>query len=167
MFNKNDKLNFAIANVEDINGNNLDYSKKIPLDNPCIDIPDNAVKFGFFEYHQDSNTWDNPFNIYIGQKGLMEEVCKELIIKQKKSTINSNKIRFDNKRGLIVYYQDELGIVHIYDTINKNDVVVKNKEQVIQVIDFISEQIKSIGNHISQVRNLNLVSSSTKKIENK
>ncbi len=162
MFNKSDILNFVIANVEDYNGKNIEFTKKIPLDNPCIDIPDNAVKFRFYEYHQDNNTWDNPFNIYIGNKGAMEDVCKELVIKQKKSTLNSERVKFDNKRSMVVYFEDENGVVHIYDTINKTDVVVQNKEQLIQVIDFISDQIKMIGTHINHVRNLNLINNNFK-----
>ena len=80
MFSKNDILNFVIASAKDIEGNSVDFKQKLPVDNPCINIPENVVQIGFYEYHQDNNSWENPFNIFVGKKAIMQDLCKEIII---------------------------------------------------------------------------------------
>ena len=167
MFNKNDILNFAIANAKDKDGNHIDYQLRLPLEKPIINLPENAAQVGFFEYHQDNNTWDTPFNIFIGKKALMQDLCKEIIVKGKKSNLNSKVVKYDEPLAEVVYIEDASGILHIYNKVTRDDIIVESQEQLIQVIEFISDEIKQIGNHISHVRNLKLVGDNHKKIENR
>ena len=167
MFNKNDVLNFVVGNAKDIEGNHVDFQLRLPLEKPIVEFPENAAQVGFYEYHQDNNTWDNPFNIFIGKKALMQDLCKDIIVKGKKSSLNSKVVKYDEPFAEVVYLEDASGTIHIYNKVSGDDIIVETQEQLTQVIEFISDEIKQIGNHISHIRTLKLVGDSHKKIENK
>ena len=156
MFGINDKIGFVISGAKNIRGENVNLLVNIPTKVENILIPDEVAEVRFFEYHEDINEWESPFGIYIGKKSTLEKACKELVINNKPSKIDNKRVDFNNSRSIVVYKEEENGVVNIYNTITDFDKVVNNKEEMIETIKEISEHIYNINDEIKKVKTYNI-----------
>lgn len=149
MFGQNDKVTLTLINLRDIMGNVLPYSFKLPLES---DLPKNVAAMDVFEYQEGINNGAKKvFSIYVGEKMTL----KQLVLKA-------------NSFGVVVPENIELQpdslllVKNIMDRkvasaiISKNDIVVENREQLIMVVEEISDKFNDINKSLSMVRNLSI-----------
>ncbi len=148
MFSLDDKVNLAICNSMDLDGNILAFNLKLPIKKD-FKIPSNLVQTSVFEYnpgiHDEGKV---SFNIYIGEcKTLRDffgfdrnEVERDFEIKDRIGKIKS----IDDR---ICYYTLKNGLKVVYTLVNDNDIVVKNKEELKEVIISISDEFNNIRNN--------------------
>jgi len=145
MFGYNEKCNLCIVNALDLS---------LPIDND-FKIPKNVVQVSVFEYIDGINPGGySVFNIYIGEIKKLGEFI---------STVNYDPKSFGimerlDKRVLlednICYYTNKKNTKIIYTKVNEQDIVVKNLDEMKEVIINISEEFRNIKSSINNIKTL-------------
>lgn len=149
MFGQNDKVTLTLINLRDIMGNVLPYSFKLPLEG---DLPENVVAMDVFLYQEGINNGAKKvFSIYVGEKMTL----KELVLKAKSFEVvvsENNELQPDS----LLLVQNIMDRKVASAIINENDIVVENREQLIMVVEEISDKFNDINKSLSIVRNLSI-----------
>ena len=149
MFGQNDKVTLTLINLRDIMGNVLPYSFKLPLEG---DLPENVVAMDVFLYQEGINNGaKKAFSIYVGEKMTL----KELVFKAK----NFEVVVSENNElqpGSLLLVQNIMDRKVASAIINENDIVVENREQLIMVVEEISDKFNDINKSLSMIRNLSI-----------
>ncbi len=149
MFGQNDKVTLTLINLRDIMGNVLPYSFKLPLEG---DLPENVVAMDVFLYQEGINNGaKKAFSIYVGEKMTL----KELVFKTKSFEVvvsENNELQ----PGSLLLVQNIMDRKVASAIINENDIVVENREQLIMVVEEISDKFNDINKSLSIVRNLSI-----------
>ena len=149
MFGQNDKVTLTLINLRDIMGNVLPYSFKLPLEG---DLPENVVAMDVFLYQEGINIGTKKvFSIYVGEKITL----KELVFKAKsfEVVVSENSELQPDSLLLVQNIMDRKVASAI---ISKNDIVVENREQLIMVVEEISDKFNDINKSLSMIRNLSI-----------
>jgi len=150
MFGQNDKLTLTFINARDINGNILPFQVKLPLSNEYT-LPDNIVSLDVLEYHEGLvNGGSIVFSIYIGQITSINNLVNANAMSNVKITKNIEISSIDSP----VCIQTVQGKQIIFTAVNKQDIVVENKEKLIEVIEQLSDNIKTINNSVKKIHRL-------------
>ena len=149
MFGQNDKVTLTLINLRDIMGNVLPYFFKLPLEG---DLPKNVVAMDVFEYQEGINNGAKKvFSIYVGEKMTL----KQLVLKADSfEAVVPENIELQPDSLLLV--QNIMDRKVASAIINKNDIVVENREQLIMVVEEISDKFNDINKALSMVRNLSV-----------
>ena len=149
MFGQNDKVTLTLINLRDIMGNVLPYSFKLPLEG---DLPENVVAMDVFLYQEGINNGaKKAFSIYVGEKMTL----KELVFKTKSFEVvvsENNELQ----PGSLLLVQNIMDRKVASAIINENDIVVENREQLIMVVEEISDKFNDINKSLSMIRNLSI-----------
>lgn len=149
MFGQNDKVTLTLINLRDIMGNVLPYSFKLPLEG---DLPKNVAAMDVFEYQEGINNGAKKvFSIYVGEKMTL----KQLVLKAKSFEVvvpENNELQPDS----LLLVQNIMDRKVASAIISKNDIVVENREQLIMVVEEISDKFNDINKSLSMVRNLSV-----------
>ena len=149
MFGQNDKVTLTLINLRDIMGNVLPYSFKLPLEG---DLPENVVAMDVFLYQEGINNGaKKAFSIYVGEKMTL----KELVFKTKSFEVvvsENNELQ----PGSLLLVQNIMDRKVALAIINENDIVVENREQLIMVVEEISDKFNDINKSLSMIRNLSI-----------
>ena len=150
MFGENDKLTLTFINARDINGNILPFQVKLPLSNEYT-LPDNIASLDVFEYHEGLvNGGSIVFSIYIGQITSINNLVNANAMSNVKITKNIEISSIDSP----VCIQTVQGKQIIFATLNEQDIVVENKEKLIEVIEQLSDNFKAINNSVEKIHRL-------------
>ena len=150
MFGQNDKLTLTFINARDINGNILPFEVKLLLSNEYT-LPDNIASLDVFECHEGLvNGGSIVFSIYIGQITSINNLVNTNAISNVKIAKNIEISSVDSP----VCIQTVQGKQIIFATLNKQDIVVENKEKLIEVIEQLSDNFKSINNSVEKIHRL-------------
>ena len=150
MFGQNDKLTLTFINARDIDGNMLPFQVKLPLSNEYT-LPDNIASLDVFECHEGLvNGGSIVFSIYIGQITSINNLVNTNAISNVKIAKNIEISSVDSP----VCIQTVQGKQIIFATLNKQDIVVENKEKLIEVIEQLSDNFKSINNSVEKIHRL-------------
>lgn len=148
MFRVSDKIGLSIINARDIDGNILPFSLKLPL-NESFSIPDELVSVDVFENHEGLITGGNvAFKICIGRATTL----KELVSEHKK--IKTKKNLYISSIDDSICIQDGLEEQVIFATLFWQDIVVENKEQLVKVIEMLSDSFKVVDDSVTKIRTL-------------
>lgn len=149
MFKTNDKITLTIVNARDINDKVLPFSLKIPLEDMEYSIPEETVSVDVFEYQEGSvNQGFIAFHIYVGKISTINELIAEsngMEIKIK-SDLDISAIESD------VCYQNVEGQKYVFATLDEQDVVVQDHEQLRNIIGKLSDEYDSLFSLISKVK---------------
>ena len=151
MFGNNDKLSLALINARDINGNIIPFSLKLPLNSGEYILPKELASIDVFEYHDGLvNGGTIVFSVCIGEittiKNLSHEIEKNNVEIQKNIQIAS----IDSP----ICIQNISGKQIVFTTINEQDIVVENQEQLIFVIEQLSHNFNIINDSVKKIRML-------------
>lgn len=150
MFRQNDKLTLTFINARDIDGNMLPFQVKLPLNNEYT-LPDNIASLDVFEYHEGLvNGGSIVFSIYIGQITNINNLVNRNEMSNVKITKNIKISSIDSP----VCIQTIQGKQIIFATLNEQDIVVENKEKLKEVIEQLSDNIKTINNSVEKIHRL-------------
>lgn len=150
MFGKYDKVNLALINAKDVNGKILPFSSKLPLDGDCS-LPDGLISIDVAEYHEGSvNGGRIVFSVYVGEISTIYDTFA--------NDVNKNvKIRENVKPDSIetpVLIQNISGHQVVSAVIDEQDVVVADHEQMVAVIEQLSDHFNRINDSVVKIRTL-------------
>lgn len=154
MFRENDKLNLVLTNSYDINEKYIPYSIKLPLESEQLTLPENLVSIDLFEYQEGTANYGNiVYHIYIGEKTTFNNLIEE--ISSKTVTVKKG-LHIPSLDSEICYQetQDNTKEKTIFAVLNEQDVVVENKEQLIELIKSLSESFNCLQHHISNIKKI-------------
>lgn len=151
MFAYKEKLSLTITNIKDRYGRILPISIPLPLENENISLPKNISQLSIIEYHEGIEIYGHrAFNIYVGQTGIF----RDLLNKEQKIKINPNfNKEIKSSKELIVYQQID-NVLDIFATVQGNDIVVENVEELNTIIKKISKEFSIIKKSASKIRKL-------------
>lgn len=152
MFAVNDKIRLAVINVKDREGKILPINISMPFNIKKIAFPENISQLSIFEYHEGiENYGHNVFNIYVGHTGTFEQIINNKV----KIRINNNfNVEIKNCEDQLVYYEREDGVLDIFATVQENDIVVNNVEELSEIVKSISNELSAIKRSIAKIRKL-------------
>ena len=152
MFAYNEKINLTVMNVRDRYGKLLPINLSLPFNVKNLNFPENISQLSIIEYHEGIETYGHRvFNIYVGQTGTI----KEILDKKVKIKINNNlNEEIKSVKEQLVYYQKDDGNIHIFASLHGNDIVVKNVEELEEVLKIISKELSSIKRSVAKIRKL-------------
>lgn len=154
MFGINDQVSLAIINTVDINGNGLSFNLVFPIKHSYYHIPENIFKMSVMEYHHCHNDFGFlVFDIYVGNCDSFEFLFKEQV-SNNKIVIFRNKDNVPTFKDYVCYYYDSDGNAIIMNTLNENDIVVKNLDELREVFFEISESFKNLKKEVTNVKKL-------------
>lgn len=154
MFGINDQVSLAIINTVDINGNGLSFNLVFPIKHSYYHIPENIFKMSVMEYHHCHNDFGFlVFDIYIGNCDSFESLFMKQV-SNGKSVIFKNEESILNLNDNVCYYYDSDGNAVVMNTLNENDIVVKNLDELREVFFEISESFKSLKKEVTNVKKL-------------
>lgn len=152
MFAYNEKITLTVMNVRDRYGKLLPISISLPFNIKNLNFPENISQLSIIEYHEGIETYGHrAFNIYVGEVGTIEEIIKKDI----KIRINNNfHSEIKSCKEQLVYQQIEENMVYIFASVQGNDIVVKNVEELAEILKIISKEISSIKRSVAKIRKL-------------
>lgn len=148
MLANNDKFVISLVNFKDFDNHVIDYSCKLPKDIPN-DILDKVSRLDVFEYHEGNiNTGYIAFSIYVGNITTINNLVSN---KDNFKFVNINKsIDLDTP----VLYRKIDNTKLIVNILNANDVVVKDREELKNVLNLLSNEVLNINASVNNVRSL-------------
>lgn len=149
MFGNNDKLTLTLINARDINGNILPFQLKLPLGNDYT-LPEGISSLDVFEYHEGLINGGNiAFSIYIGEITTINN-----LVSSKLSNVKIAKnIEIPSVDSLLCF-QHLSGKQIIFATVNEQDIIVENKEKLMEVIEQLSDNFNIINNSLIKIKSL-------------
>ena len=152
MFAYNEKITLTVMNVRDRYGKLLPISISLPFNIKNLNFPENISQLSIIEYHEGIETYGHrAFNINVGEVGTIEEIIKKDI----KRRINNNfHSEIKSCKEQLVYQQIEENMVYIFASVQGNDIVVKNVEELAEILKIISKEISSIKRSVAKIRKL-------------
>lgn len=154
MFGSYDKITLSLVNAADIDGKLLPFSLTLPVDEE-VTIPSELASVDVFEYQEGFiSGGEIAFSIYVGEKSTIDEIV-------------------DMKDGIRMKLRDEIEIPSvdtpvcyqivdkskkIYATLEENDVVVKDHDELREAIAELSSNYRAFTaatQKIKQFRNTN------------
>ena len=151
MFGDNDKLILTLINAKNINGEIIPFQLSLPLTDSNYNIPQELVAVDVFEYHEGLINGGNiAFSIYIGETTNIDTLIK---------TDRISKLKIQNNLELesinsSVCIQNKSGTLIVFANIQENDIVVNNIEELISVIEFLSNNLRVIKNSVAKIKKL-------------
>lgn len=148
MFGVSDKINLSIINARDINGKILPISLKLPLNNN-YSLPEELASVDIFE-SQEGTVHEGHviFSVYVGKVSTI----KNIITEKKKLKILNNLDIYSIDAPICI--QNVLDEQILFAILNKQDIVVENKEQLIKVIELLSDSFKVVDDSVTKIRTL-------------
>lgn len=148
MLGKNDKITLELMNAKDIDGNIIPFQLKLPISNEYT-FPEGVASLDVFEYQEGLfNGGTIVFSIYIGK------------IESIKNLVGTNKISnvkiVENVKITSIYSpvctQNVLGKTVVFASLKDQDIVVGDKEELIEIIKELSNNFDIINNSIKKIR---------------
>ncbi len=158
MFGINDKMTITVINFIDDDYKKLAINYPLPLENEIIDIPDNVIKAGVFEYHE-GRLIDGSvvFNIYVGNKSTFRDLLNKFSDDKINTLFNMDICSIDQQICYIIKNEKPVVIAPLAN----NDIVVNNVEEFKAIIMSISNEVAVIKNGIARIRSLGCNSNNT------
>lgn len=148
MFGQNDKLTLTLTNSRDIDGNILPFNLKLPLSNQYT-LPEGIASLDVFEYHEGLVNGGNIiFSIYIGEITTINNLINTNEISDIKIAKNIEISSVDSPICTQTVSEKQI----IFAIVNEQDIVVANKEKLIEVIEQLSDNFNVINNSINKIR---------------
>ena len=151
MLGKSDRVNFVITNFKDVEGNICNSILKLPCEDE-LNIGDNIVEASLFEYQEGYLIGGfSPLRILIGNKISVSDLVKKI-----KNEHIDYKItgKLDYIRSNDVCYIKDGEKYLIYREVLDNDIVVNNKEEFINKIMEISNEVSKIDSGIKNIKKM-------------
>ena len=149
MLGLNDSVTFNLINIIDDEGVLINKFYKLPL-TEVLELPENISEISLFEGHQGKlNEGFISMKFYVGNRMKLNDVCKD-----------GNKINFIANNNFNSVHDDALvrisedGRFNIIRKLNPNDVVVPDVNSLIEVLYYVSEEVKTITNSVNRVKEL-------------
>lgn len=147
MFRQNDKLTLTLINARDIQGNILPFQLKLPLDNKYT-LPEGIASLDVFEYHEGLINGGNiVFSIYIGEIKSINDFINTNTMSDVEILKNIRIPSLDSP----LCVQNISGKKVAFATINEHDIVVKSQEELIEVIEQLSNNFNAMNNSIKKI----------------
>ena len=142
-------FNACLLNAKDIKGKKQYINIILPSDN--IHIPKNIVELEVYEYNKEDKIIGNKlYRILIGKKCSLNEFFHFDKGYNPRNTpdfdFRTNMEKITDLNCSICYIVDNSGKCIIYAVIHDNDIIVKDYNQMEDVIRDMSEEIESINN---------------------
>lgn len=156
MFGMYDKMTLSLINAADINGKLLPFSKTLPVVGE-IEIPEELSSVDVFEYQEGFiSGGEIVFSIYVGEKSTIDEMvdAKDGINMQLREEIEIPSV------DTPVCYRIVDGKKKIYATLEDNDVVVKDHEELKSVIKSLSGHYEEFNRSVQKIKTFNNTSNS-------
>ena len=151
MFGNNDKITLTLINAKNIAGEILPFQLSLPLTDDNYTIPDDLVSTDVFEYHEGLvNGGNTVFSIYIGEVTSINNLIKSNTMSDVRISKNIVITSIDNP----ICIQDRLDKKVVFANIKENDVVVNNKEELIFVIQNLSNNMSVIKKSHTNIKKL-------------
>ena len=148
MFGQNDKVTLTLLNARDIDGNILPFQLKLPINCKYI-LPEGIASLDVFEYHEGLVNGGNiVFSIHIGEITSINNLINENAIYDVKISKNIVIPSIDSP----ICIQNMVGKKVVFATLNEQDIVIENKEKLIEVIDHLSDNFNEIKRTVNKVR---------------
>lgn len=151
----NDKLYLSVINFVSKDYKILPLNFKLPLEDENLDISDDIIKASVFEYNEsDYVSGRVVFNIYVGKQSTLRDILNKF---------SDERITVENIQALnsveesVCYFEDLSGSLVIFASLEDNDIVVSDVEELKQVIIELSHNFMEIKNGISRIRKLSYV----------
>ena len=151
MLGKDDSFDVGITGLKTKTGISKLYFK--PITEEIINIKDNTLAVEVSELHIDGGNrhYYNPFNIYIGEVHTILELM-----------MNGDKVYADWREDPksidiskdVVCYKNDKGQNVVYAYLCDSDIVVKNAEELKEVLKNISNSVIAIRNSSSKIKKL-------------
>jgi hypothetical protein len=149
MLSLNDSVTFNLINIIDDEGVLINKFYKLPL-TEVLELPENISEISLFEGHQGKlNEGFISMKFYVGNRMKLNDVCKD-----------GNKINFIANNNFNSVHDDALvrisedGRFNIIRKLDPNDVVVPDVNSLIEVLYYVSEEVKTITNSVNRVKEL-------------
>lgn len=158
MLGVSDKLYLSIINFVSKDYKILPLNFKLPLEDENLDISDDIISASVFEYNEsDFISGRVVLNIYVGKQSTLRDILNKF---------SDERITVENIEALnsidesVCYFEDIDGNPVIFASLEDNDIVVKDVEELKKVIIKLSHYFMNIQNGISRIRKLSHVNSS-------
>ena len=156
MFGYNEKVTLTGNNIINKDGKFVDSVIKFPIDEESLNIPDDVIQMSIYEGYDGKVTYiGESFKIYVGGITSLREICDSN--KENVSMLDHDvfkKIKsVDDK---VCYYETD-GYWHVFAHVNDGDIVVKNIDELKNVLVFISNRFNNIQKSIVDVKELKLI----------
>ena len=153
MLGLNDKMNFVITNMKDINGKIYPGYIKLPVMD--INLTSNIVSVSIFEYQEGYVIGGiEVYRLIVGEVETINDLTKEISerkINYEYIIDESIKKKLDDR---LCYITDENGKKIFYTMVNDNDIVVSNNQELKNRILEVSNEINCINNSIQNIRKM-------------
>ena len=151
MFGNNDKITLTLINAKNIDGEILPLQLSLPLTDDNYTIPNDLVSIDVFEYHEGLvNGGKIAFSIYIGEVTSINNLIKSNTMSDVRISKNIVITSIDSP----ICIKDRLDKKIVFANINENDVVVNNKEELIFVIQNLSNNISIIKKSLTKIKTM-------------
>lgn len=156
MFRTSDKLTLTLLNARDIDGYILPFHLKLPLNTEEINIPKNLVSIEVHEYCEGPTIYSTvPYKICIGTPSTLEKLIPFFEGPKRKVKIEDN-LKIKSIENTIICYQEIDGIKRIYTTIDNQDIIVNNQQELIEIIKILSNEFSNLRKNILNIKTLSL-----------
>ena len=157
MFRNTDKITLTLLNARDINGYIIPFHLKLPLTTEEITIPKDLVSIEVHEYCEGPTIYDTvPYKICIGSTTTLNKLLPDFNENPIKKAKINHHLEIKSIENTILCYLEIDGIKRIYTTINNQDIVVHNQEELIHLIKILSNEFNNLRNTISNIKKLSL-----------
>ena len=151
MFGNNDKITLTLINAKNIDGEILPLQLSLSLTDDNYTIPNDLVSIDVFEYHEGLvNGGNTIFSIYIGEVTSINNLIKSNTMSDVRISKNIVITSIDSP----ICIKDRLDKKIVFANINENDVVVNNKEELIFVIQNLSNNISIIKKSLTKIKTM-------------
>ena len=154
MFKQQDKVTLSAINAINKDEEIIDYVLPLPIADSDFFIPEDIIQLSIFEYHEGIHTYGyEAFKICIGKTITVRQICE----------LHMNNVEFINKSfekindldDQLCYFVDDNGRYHVFAKLNAGDIIVKDIEDMKEVLIFISERFNRIKNSLFEIKNIN------------
>lgn len=149
MFGINDKVTFTLVNFIDNEGSIINMNYSLPFTDK-LELPENISEVSLFEAHQGKvNEGYIPMKFYIGKKMKLKDIFK-----------GDNKINFIAESNFISCQEEALvtisdnGTINVLKKIEPGDVVVPDVVSLEVILNYLSDEVKTITNTVNRVKGL-------------
>lgn len=144
-----DKLNLSLVNARDIEGNVFSFSTSFLEDVSKIEFPKNLAAIDVCEYQEGLLTGGAViFSIYIGERGSIEDLMLEI-----NNIVFGNNVEVPSIKSPICF-QNIAGKRVVFAKLNQQDIVVKNIEQLKEVLDKLSTEFSLLCKSVKRLQTL-------------
>ena len=150
MFHYNDKVTLTAANSINKDGKITNFNLSFPIKNDNFIVPEDIIQIYIYECTDNSFLGSISFKICVGRTTNLSTLVNS---KEQFSFLDRNiSIGINRVDDKLCYYDDDNGKHVIFAKINKGDIVVRDTEELKNLLINISNEFLNIKTSVSKIK---------------